>query len=404
MVTITNANNALKEVYLGVVSEQLNTGVNPLLARIKQTTADVWGKEIRKVAPYGLNGGIGAGTEDGNLPAAGGNNYVQFVLGLKNLYGKIEISDKAVRASENNAGAFVNLLNAEMEGLVRASSYNFGRMLYGNSKGLLTKITDGDASSNGVISLEVASTKNLIEGMIVDAITSVGILATGAIGMRITSINRATNIVTLTGADNVAADALNNKYLVVQSSFNKELTGLAEIFDTTAASLYGVTRANYAWMNPYSSALTADGNGVTTGSISDIIMQKAVDALEEDADSKVDFIVCSSGVKRNYQEYLASYRSNVDVLDLAGGFKAISFNGIPVVSDRFCPANTMYLLNTKEFNLHQLCDWQWLEGENGKVLRQNEGKPTYSATLVKYADIICNKPMGQARLTNITES
>ena len=85
MVTITNANNALKEVYLGVVSEQLNTGVNPLLARIKQTTADVWGKEIRKVAPYGLNGGIGAGTEDGNLPAAGGNNYVQFVSELKNL-------------------------------------------------------------------------------------------------------------------------------------------------------------------------------------------------------------------------------------------------------------------------------------------------------------------------------
>ena len=125
MVTLSNANNALKEVYLGVVSEQLNTGVNPLLARIKQTTSDVWGKEIRKMAPYGLNGGVGAGTEDGNLPTAGGNNYAQFVLGLKNLYGRIEISDKAVRASENNAGAFVNLLNAEMEGLVRASSYNF---------------------------------------------------------------------------------------------------------------------------------------------------------------------------------------------------------------------------------------------------------------------------------------
>ena len=35
---------------------------------------------------------------------------------LKKLYGTIEISDKAIRASRTSAGAFVNLLNAEMEG------------------------------------------------------------------------------------------------------------------------------------------------------------------------------------------------------------------------------------------------------------------------------------------------
>ena len=34
MITLTNADKALKEVYLGVVSEQLNTSVNPLLAKI----------------------------------------------------------------------------------------------------------------------------------------------------------------------------------------------------------------------------------------------------------------------------------------------------------------------------------------------------------------------------------
>lgn len=402
MVTLTNANNALKEVYLGVVSEQLNTGVNPLLARIKQTTADVWGKEIRKLAPYGLNGGIGAGTEDGNLPTAGGNNYVQFVLDLKNLYGKIEITDKAIRASEHSAGAFVNLLNAEMEGLVKASSFNFGRMLYGSSTGHLAKITDNGAASSGVIEIEVDNVKNLIEGMIVDVVAS-GTVNANAKAMRITGINRSTKVVTCSGAGTVLADALINSYFTVQNSYGKEITGLGDIFGS-GSTLYGLTRANYSFMTPYKKALTADGNGVTTGSISDIVMQAAVDELEELADSKVDFIVCSAGVKRNYQEYLASYRSNVDVLDLAGGFKAISFNGIPVVSDRFCPTGTMYLLNTSEFNLHQLCDWKWLEGENGRVLRQNEGKPTYSATLVKYADIICNKPSGQAVLTNITES
>ena len=46
MVTMTTADNALKSFYLGVVSEQLNTSVNPLLAKIKQSTADVWGKRF----------------------------------------------------------------------------------------------------------------------------------------------------------------------------------------------------------------------------------------------------------------------------------------------------------------------------------------------------------------------
>ena len=79
------------------------------------------------------------------------------------------------------------------------------------------------------------------------------------------------------------------------------------------------------------------------------------------------------------------------------------YNGIPVVSDRFCPEGTMYLLNTDDFVLHQLCDWQFLEGEDGRILKQVAGKPVYTATLVKYADLICLKPIGQAMLSGITE-
>jgi len=61
MVTISSADKALKTLYLDVVAEQLNTEINPFLARIKQTSSDVWGKEVRKLAQYGVNGGIGAG-------------------------------------------------------------------------------------------------------------------------------------------------------------------------------------------------------------------------------------------------------------------------------------------------------------------------------------------------------
>lgn len=386
MVTLTSAENALKTVYLGVVSNQLNTEANPLLAKIKQTSSDVWGKEVRKLAPFGLNGGVGAGTEEGSLPSAAGNNYVQFVSELKNLYGTIEISDKALRASANNAGAFVNLLNAEMEGLIKASAFNFGRMLYGNGSGTIATVT---AYSDVTKEITVDSVRNLMEGMTVDTYTDADAKVVGKTA-RINFIDRANKIIKLSVDPDAATTS--GYYFTVQNSKDLEISGLGKVFETTG-SLYGVDRATHSWMNPYQQS------GV--GAIGDSVIQTAIDNLEEVAGSRVDFIATSQKVKRGYQQYLANFRRNIDVMDLQGGFKAISYGGIPVIADRFVEEDAMYLLDTSEFALHQLCDWKWLEGEDGRIIKQMPGFATYTATLVKYADLICNKPSAQAKLSGL---
>ena len=387
MVTLASADSALKSFYLDAVAQQLNTEVNPLLAKIKQSTADVWGKEVRRLAQYGVNGGVGAGTEEGSLPAAGGNNYDQFVTTLKNLYGTIEISDKAVRASENSAGAFVDLLNAEMEGLLRSSAFNFGRMLFGDGSGILCTVS---AVSGNVVTVD--SVKNVIEGMTVDVLDADGDQVSGVTARRITAVDRTDKTITLSGG--ALTGVASGCTLCVQGSHNLELTGLGAIFKDDG-SLYGLSRAERPWMVPYIKE--------SVGTISENAIQTAIDYLEETAGSRVDMIVCSWGVKRALQAVLAESRMQTDMAELAGGYRTITYNGIPVVADRFCPAGTMYLLNTRDFCLHQLCDWKWLEGDDGKVLRQVPGKPLYTATLVKYADLICTRPCGQAMLTGITE-
>ena len=387
MVTLASADSALKSFYLDAVAQQLNTEVNPLLAKIKQSTADVWGKEVRRLAQYGVNGGVGAGTEEGSLPAAGGNNYDQFVTTLKNLYGTIEISDKAVRASENSAGAFVDLLNAEMEGLLRSSAFNFGRMLFGDGSGILCTVS---AVTGNVVTVD--SVKNVIEGMTVDVLDADGDQVSGVTARRITAVDRADKTITLSGG--ALTGVASGCTLCVQGSHNLELTGLGAIFKDDG-SLYGLSRAERPWMIPYIKE--------SVGTISENAIQTAIDYLEETAGSRVDMIVCSWGVKRALQAVLSESRMQTDMAELAGGYRTITYNGIPVVADRFCPAGTMYLLNTRDFCLHQLCDWKWLEGDDGKVLRQVPGKPLYTATLVKYADLICTRPCGQAMLTGITE-
>lgn len=377
MVNLETADKALKTVYLGVVSEQLNVGVNPLLAKIEQTQSDVWGKDIVKLVTYGLNGGVGAGEEIGDLPKAFGNNYAQFKLELKNLYGTIEISDKAIRASESNTGAFVNLLNAEMEGLLKASKFNLGRMLYGDGTGIIAKIVAGASDSKSIV---VNSVKCLMEGMVIDIHT-----ASDVTTVRIVSIDRSTKTIILSKDVTVSADDT----ITVQGSKGHELTGLGAIFSDN--DLYGVNRAGNHWLKPY----MKDGmGGMDTSKI-----QEAIDYVDEVAGSPIDFILCSYDVKRMYLECLSANRTNIDYMNLDGGYRAMTYNGIPLVSDRFVEDGDMYLLNSADFKLHQLCDWRWLEGDSGKVIKQKQGSPTYTATLVKYADLICDKPIGQVKLS-----
>ena len=115
MISLTEANNALKDVYLDVIANQLNTNVDVVLGKIVQTTSDVYGKQIIV------------------LTHINGKDY-QLKSELANIYGKIEITDKAIRVSQNSAGAFVNLLNNEIEQLVLNTSRQLTNAFYGEDK------------------------------------------------------------------------------------------------------------------------------------------------------------------------------------------------------------------------------------------------------------------------------
>ena len=389
MITIETADSALKSFYLDAVTEALDFKANPLLAQFQRSTADVVGKDVRKLVKCGLNGGVSAGSETGALPNASTNDRIQFVSTLKNLYGTIEISDKALRASANNEGAFVNLLNDEMQSLIKSASFNFGRMLYGDGSGLLTTVVEVTGDNKATLT----SVKGIVEGMYLDFCDSFGETIPEEQGVKVVSVDRESKTVVFasnTIFDNVPPEAM----VFFHGARDYEITGLKAIFDD--GELYGVDRSKTPIMKPYKRE--------NVGEISESVIQKAIDMIEENSGGKVNFIVCSWGVKRALAEYYRACTTALPAVQLEGGFNAVSFNGIPVVADRFCPEGTMYLLNTDDFKIHQLCDWKWLEGEDGKILKQIPGKPVYTATLVKYAELMCARPNGQGMLSGITEA
>lgn len=375
MITIANADAALKDYYLDAVNAQLNGEVSPFFNAIEKTGENVFGKDVKLAIAKGGMTGVVAGAEDGALPSPRSNRYYGVTLPLKNIYGTIEISDKALRASGNTAGSFVNLLNAEMEGLIAGAKANFARMLYGDGNGYLCSVTS--VTSDYV--LKVSCARNYFKGMKVDVNCAAAFSAT------VTGVDVAKSEITLDKDMSEMTIAAGSK-VCISGAKDNELIGLAGIFDGT--SLYGFTKADEPYFSPLKKS-------VQLSSLAESDIVDVIDSLEEISDGKVDMILCSYKVRKKIAGLMTASRRIVNTSEIAAGYSSIVINDVPVYADKFCPDDRIYFINTQDFALNQLCDWAWLEDEGGKILKQVAGKAAYSATLVKYAELVCKKPCGQ---------
>ncbi len=394
MVNLNTVNSALKHFYIQPLREDINLKADPFASRILKTPTNIVGyNKIIRAALVGANGGAGAGSETGNLPMAGENQYVSLESETKNLYGTLEISDKIVKsASGKNAGAFVNILQQEMDTLTKTLKWNLARQLYGDGSGCLMTVK---ASSSSNI-LEAATGENvrfLVPGLRVDVHDgTTGAVATGEAGLRVLDVDRQTNRVKLSASLSASA----GDYLTVQGSAGYEMTGLGKIFETisgTDQTLYGVKRSDYSWMRPYMQS--------SFGAISDSGLQAVVDLLEDSYNVTIDHINCGGSAYGHYLELMNSRRHISDVMVLEGGHKALAFNGIPLTRNKFMPDDAIDLYDTSLFTLDQVSDWEWIEGEARQVLHQVPGKPVYTATIAKYCDLMCSLPGGIARLSGV---
>lgn len=383
MVTLNSADNALKSFYLEAITDALNMKTNPFLAMVQRTTQDIVGKDVKKIVRTGINGGICAGTEAGELPSAEASNYITFTAPLKNLYGTLEISDKAFRAAAKDEGAFVNLLNEEMNHLIKSANRNFGRMLFGAGNGVLGTITEIISQTQ----IRLDSLKNVAEGMNIDVYDGDTLLIENIpieVMDKLSKIIQVKKTSTLTSS-NVPVGST----ICLHGSRGNEISGLDQLF--FAEDLYGKEK-NIAFMFPYIKEVK-DNFG-------EELIESTIDEVEENSGGKVNVILCSRKVRRALSKLYRDKNLPVPMQELDGE-NVMSFNGIPVIVDDFCPEGRMYLLNSEDFKLYQLCDWEWLQAEDGKILKQVPGKPVYTATLVKYAELICERPCGQGMIIGI---
>ncbi|MDE7265799.1 MAG: phage major capsid protein [Clostridia bacterium] len=387
MITLQNADAALKDYYLEAISSQLNDNLSPFFSAIEKNSANVAGKDVKLAVLRGYAGGIVSGEEEESLPTPYKNRYATISMPLKNLYGTIEISDKAIRASRESTGAFVNLLNAEMEGLVLSAKTSFQRMLLGDGSGKLCKIIKKLSTTEA----QVDEVKDYFVGLVVDCENAMGVVAESGKALMISAVDKENSTVIFSAP---TTSAIDNGTMYIHGSKDREITGLAAIFDND--TVYGYDKSEDGYFAPYKVDCK---NNLTESALSDVL-----DHMEECFNSKINFILCSYKTRKLIASLVDANRRVVNTIDARTGYGTVTVNDVPVYADKYCPDDRILFLNTDDFALYQLCDWEWLEDEDGKILKQIPGKAAYTATLVKYAELICRKPCGQAMLYNIHPS
>jgi hypothetical protein len=387
---------ALKEFYLPGLRYQLNDKASAFLAQIERDSQSVVGKEIVMALRYGRVGGIGNRADDGDLPTPNARKTKQAKWETKNLFARFQITDKTMKASRSNVGAFASMLETEIKDCETDAKLDLSRQALGNGNGDLCVISAATHAS-GVLTLTVDTTMYLAEGMLVDIIdksaTPDAPLANGA-GLEIIFVDDENSQVKLTCATDISANIqAANDYLVVAGNLGLELTGLRAVAEND--TLYGLDRANtYPWLK----AQRINVNG----EIADVVIQTAIDNADRKAGAQTNFLLCSYGVRRAYQNLLTATKTLANTLDLKGGWSAISYNGIPLVADKYVAPQKMYCLDLSDWKMYQMSDYEWM-AQDGAMLSRVSGKAAYEATLEKYADLGCGRPKGVVELYGITE-
>lgn len=393
MITLSTVSEALKVLYINPIREFVNMKADPLAARIVQTSDNITGyQKIVRAVQIGANGGAGAGTETGILPVAGENIYKQFESDVKNLYGTVSISDKSMKSIVEGPGSFINGLQRDIDTLVETLKFSLARQIYGDGTGVLCKTK---AAASGATEIEVATTAvlfNILPGLTVDVYKADGTTKVSADGTRVVDVNHTTRKVKLSKALTAALDADGAIYM--QGSKGLELTGLGAIFDTTnVTTLYGLTRANYSWMQPYQVA--------SLGAITEWGIQNAVNTIEDTYDVTINHIAAGNDAYKFYMELMNTRRAINDVMILEGGHKALKFNGMPLVRNKFLDPTSIDLYDTTLFTIDQIADWEWLDDGVHGILQRNARYATYEGSIAKYCNLMCRLPGGIGRLKGV---
>tara|TARA_R110000868_G_scaffold276891_1_gene536678 strand:- start:1877 stop:3070 length:1194 start_codon:yes stop_codon:yes gene_type:complete len=379
---LTSATNLFKIKY-GKLSQETYNSANVLLGRVKKEYAFT-GKRMDVAVPTSFSGGVGSGV----LPTANSAAYQDAQITAKKSYSVIEIEREAIKASENDEGAFVRMTKEAVRKGVESFNRNTSRMLFNDGTGALGTIqanaTGTAAAPVIIISAATFKEANWEEKDYVNCGTDSSVF-------EVVSVVASTRTITLSRISGSLDLTATGSGLIVymQNSKDKDISGLKGVLDATTGSLYGVT-VGRRWQ-AYQKA--AGGVGLTTDAMNEVML-----GVERQC-GKVPNLIITSYVQyrkllnqlEDQKQYIVEPRSP----ELKG---KVSFRGVEFMSnagpvgvfvDRFVEDDRMYFLNDNYMTIHHrpgAPDWA---SDDGTVFLRKASADDYEARYVSYSEFYC---------------
>lgn len=402
--TLATADAILKDLYVGPIVEQLNHKTY-MLDQIERDSDSIDHTGRRAVVPVHKNRNRGRGSrgDNANLPTAGSQEWLDAIIYIRYHYQGMEISDPAIEGSRTNEGAFVNLLQAETQGIARDMRKDVNRQVYGTGTGLLAAVRANSTTDT----VEVDSVQYIHVGDTVDVVqVADGLVNTqGVVGAVVTAKDPTPGAETITISPDLGGTATNAYGVYVTGSYGAEMDGLRNITDDNRIlhSINSATAGNEFW-----DGNERDASGAVAG---ESLFELLADDVGEMGNGEVEAFVTTRGIKRRLADTYQSQKrfNDARAVEIHGGYTAIFVNEIPVVHDDDCPKKYAFGINKSALKWFEQTKPGWLEQNDSSVFHLKDGSTSgtkrnvWQAWFRWYAALGCIAPNRTGRIIDCAD-
>jgi len=417
----------LKNVYANFREKVQNT-VTPLVAQLNKAK-EGGPKNLR----WGGNGvywdvvlGRPAG---GNFSASGwfGQDTTatekQASVGVARGYVRRQVDGLALLGTKSKEAAFTSLARKTMEELREASALMMQASFHGAGNGVLAvvgTVTDTNTfivTSPYGVSGAGQGTLLLSVGDFIAALTSDGVTTrTGKAQItQITTVSGANSTIELsgTGISGVTAADLIVKASASDTGYNAATNGLINITNRggSYALLHGITASSYGIWDATRMVAGTDTPDAAQPTESDIwdLLQRIAGRSGKDAMLRPQefLLMTTPGIGKKLMESFIGQR-RFDAKDtskvIKGGYKAVEICGLPLVTDYYVPAGTIYCIHIPSLAMVDAKDWGFVEYEGAGPVRWLDGRDAFEMTYGFYGNLASLQRNSHGSITGYTDT
>lgn len=345
--TLSDYNDALKEVWTQDTLETQFYDKNPFLEKVEKTGSHTIGAKASVPLKVSRNGGFSAVPSSGSsaLNAAGNVGIDKAEYTLAFFYQQVKIEHAAIVQTGGKPQSVANVIDTEMEGATSAIRKQLTRQLFGNGDALIAQCT----TTSGSTEVELLSTgygydaivrRWLYPGLTVD-IGTTGSEATIVGDTVITAVEKSSSTPSITIGTAVTTSS--DHYVSIANAragtTSYEMNGLRNIVSTS--STLGGIGASGEWV-----AASVDSSTTTIDLPALEAMQEAI--LQESGENATMILTSFRQQRRIYDLLQNQVRFGSDNVG-AGAVQKTTWNGMQIEAQVDCPNRQLWFLTPEDF-------------------------------------------------------